>query len=64
VKTANTGDRTVLLLADFYRQGDGNIESFTAKMIVSESDLASDIPGDQNVWIQGIGCGPAIASIN
>ena len=64
VKTAKTGDKTVVLLSDFYRQGDGNIESFTAKMIVSESDLAPDIPGVQNVWIQGIGCGTAIVNFN
>jgi hypothetical protein len=63
-KLANTDDKTVVLLADFYRQGDGNVESFTAKMIVSELDLASDIPGDQNVWIQGIGCGSAIVSFH
>jgi hypothetical protein len=56
VKTAFTGDRTVVLAADFYRQGDGNIESFTAKMIVSDSDLDPVAPGVQNVWIQGIGC--------
>jgi len=64
VKTANTGNTTVVLLADFYRQGDGNEESFTAKMIVSESDLAPEIDGIQNVWIQGIGCGSAIVSFN
>jgi hypothetical protein len=56
VKTANTNNSTVVLLADFYRQGDGNIESFTAKMIVSDSDLDPEIPG-VHVWIQGIGCG-------
>src|SRR6266540_3147860 len=59
LKTAHTGDKTVVLLSDFYRQGDGTDESFTAQMIVSESDLAPDIPGVQNVWIQGIGCGTA-----
>jgi hypothetical protein len=64
VKTAATGDKIVVLLADFYRQGDGNIESFTAKMIVSESDLAPELPGVQNVWIQGIGCGTAITNFN
>jgi hypothetical protein len=65
VKTANTGDKTVVLLSDFYRQGDGNIESFTAKMIVSESDLDPVAPGVQNVWIQGIGCATgAIARFN
>lgn len=56
VKTAFTGNKTVVLLADFYRQGDGNIESFTAKMIVSDFDLDPVAPGVQNVWIQSIGC--------
>ena len=65
VKTANTGDKTVVLLSDFYRQGDGNIESFTAKMIVSDSDLDPIAPGVQNVWIQGIGCATgAITNFN
>ena len=50
-----------LLLADFYRAGDGNDESFTAQMIVSAGDIAPDIAGIQNVWIQGVGCAPAIA---
>ena len=56
VKTAFSGDRTVVLLADFYRQGDGNVESFTAKMIVSDSDLDPVADGVQNVWLQGVGC--------
>lgn len=65
VKTALTGDNTVVLLSDFFRQGDGKIASFTAKMIVSDSDLAPDIPGVQNVWIQGIGCATdAITNFN
>jgi hypothetical protein len=65
IKTAVTGDKTVVLLADFYRQGDGNIESFTAKMIVSDSDLDLVAPGVQNVWIQGIGCATgAVTSFN
>jgi hypothetical protein len=63
-KIATTGDHTVVLIADFYRQGDGNDESFTARMFVSDSDLAPDIQGMQNVWIQGIGCGTATASFN
>jgi len=29
-----SGNKTVVLAADFYRQGDGNQESFTAKMVV------------------------------
>jgi hypothetical protein len=63
-KTVVTDDNTVVLLADFYRQGDGNIESFTAHMFVSEVDEATDFPGIQNVWIEGVGCGHAIANFN
>jgi hypothetical protein len=63
---AVTDQDTVVLQADFYRAGDGNDESFTAKMIVSANDIAPDNPaipatqGIQNVWIQGVGCGSAI----
>jgi hypothetical protein len=69
LKTANTSPGkttpdTVVLLADFYRAGDGNDESFTAKMIVSTQDLDPDLPGMQNVWIQGVGCGSAIVNFN
>jgi len=65
VKLATTDSKTVVLLADFYRQGDGNIESFTAKMIVADSDLDPVAQGVQNVWIQGIGCATdAITSFN
>jgi hypothetical protein len=63
-KTAVTGDKRVALLADFYRAGDGIDESFTARMIVSESDLAPEIPGVQNLWIEGVGCGTAIVHFN
>lgn len=61
-KTAFTGDNTVALLADFYRQGDGDTESFTARMFVSDTDQAPDIEGVQNVWIAGVGCGTAIVN--
>ena len=64
LKPVVTDDNTVVLLADFYRQGDGNIESFTAHMFVSEVDEATDFPGIQNVWIEGVGCGHAIANFN
>jgi hypothetical protein len=60
-KTVNTDEDLVGLLADFYRAGDGNDESFTAQMIVSDHDIAPDISGTQNVWIQGVGCAEAIA---
>jgi hypothetical protein len=59
-KTAVTSDRTVVLIADFYRAGDGNDESFTGQMIVSEDDLAPLIAGEQHLWVQGVGCGDAV----
>jgi hypothetical protein len=64
LKTAVTDDNTVVLLADFYRAGDGNDESFTAQMIVSADDIASDVDGVQNVWIQGVGCAAGIANFS
>ena len=64
LKTATTNESTVVLLADFYRAGDGNDESFTAQMIVSAGDLAPDIAGIQNVWIQGVGCTSAITNFS
>ena len=56
LKTAVTDGNTIVLLADFYRQGDGVDESFTAKMFVSAVDEAPELPGIQNVWIEGVGC--------
>jgi hypothetical protein len=64
LKTATTDQNTAVLLADFYRAGDGNDESFTAQMIVSADDIAPDIDGIQNVWIQGVGCASAIANFS
>ena len=64
LKTATTDENTVVLLADFYRAGDGNDESFTAQMIVSADDIAPDILGIQNVWIQGVGCASAVANFS
>jgi hypothetical protein len=62
-KPATTGDHTVVLLADFYRAGDGNVHSFRAQMIVSDEDLSPDLPG-VNLWVQGVGCGTAIVNFN
>ena len=59
-KTAVTSDRTVVLQADFYRASNGHDESFTAKMIVSDGDIAPDFPG-VNLWVEGVGCGTARA---
>lgn len=64
LKTATTGENTAVILADFYRAGDGNVESFTAQMIVSADDVAPDIDGIQNVWIQGVGCASSIANFS
>lgn len=62
LKPVVTSDNTVVMIADFYRQGDGNVESFTAHMFVSAVDQAPDLDGIQNIWIQGVGCGEAIAT--
>jgi hypothetical protein len=59
-ETAVTSSETVVLQADFYRTGDGNDESFTAKMIVSNGDISTRFPG-ANLWVQGVGCGHAQA---
>jgi len=64
LKPAATSDTTVVLLADFYRAGDGVDESFTAQMIVAKGDLADNIPGVQNLWIQGVGCATAVTNFN
>jgi hypothetical protein len=64
LKTAKTSDTTVVLQADFYRAGDANDESFTAQMIVSATDIAPEIPGLQNLWVQGVGCGTAIVNFS
>jgi len=58
-RPAVTNAHTVVLLANFYRIRDGDAQSFRGQMIVSETDLAPDIPGDQHLWIQGVGCGGA-----
>jgi hypothetical protein len=63
-KLAITGPGTAVLLADFYRAGDGNEESFRAQMIISSTDLAPEIPGIQTLWVQGVGCGVANAHFN
>jgi hypothetical protein len=60
LQPAATDNDTVVLSADFYRAGDGNDESFNANMIVTTHDLDRDLPGIQNVWVQGVGCTTAI----
>jgi hypothetical protein len=64
LKQASTGAKRVVLLADFYRAGNGNNESFRAQMIVSEDDIApNDFPG-ANLWVQGVGCGHATVNFS
>jgi len=61
-KMAATTEKTVVLQGDFYRAGDGNDESFTAQMIISETEIApDDFPG-ANMWVQGVGCGTGIVN--
>ena len=62
LKTASTDDDIVVLQSDFYRAGDGNDESFHANIIVADDDIAPDVTGVQNVWVQGVGC--ATAQVN
>jgi hypothetical protein len=64
LKPIATDDHTVVLHADFYRAGDGNDESFQANMVVADHDIAPDIAGVQNVWVQGVGCATAIANFS
>ena len=63
LKSAVTDEHTAVLLAHFYRAGDGDNESFTAQIIVADGDLSPD-PGVQNLWVQGVGCGTAIVNFN
>ncbi len=64
LKPATTGDGIAVLAADFYRAGDGNDESFNANMIVASFDIAPDIAGVQNVWVQGVGCATAVTNFS
>jgi hypothetical protein len=59
-KTVTTDARTVAFKADFFRYGDTVTPSFSANVIVSAHDIAPDVPGVQNTWIQGVGCGSAL----
>lgn len=59
-KTVTTDARTVAFKADFFRTGDTVTPSFSANVIVSAHDIAPDVPGVQNTWIQGVGCGSAL----
>jgi hypothetical protein len=56
LKTATTDGDTAAFTASFFRYGDGGQPSFTANVIVAGHDIAPDIAGVQNVWVQGVGC--------
>lgn len=58
-KPITTSAHTAILQGDFYRAGDGEDESFSAQMIVSDVDIAPDMDGIQTLWIEGVGCGTA-----
>lgn len=64
LKTAFTNDDTVAFLANFFRAGDGNNASFSARVFVSTLDLDPGQAGIQNVWIQAAGCDEASTRIN
>ncbi len=59
LKTATTDRDTVVLQSQFFRAGD-SAPSFTANMFVSTRDLAPDVAGVQNVWVQNVGCDTGI----
>jgi hypothetical protein len=64
LKTGTTDRDTVAFRADFFRAGDGNNRSFTANVIVSATDIAPDIAGVQNAWVQNVGCATSIANFS
>ncbi len=63
VKTGTASADTAVFRATFFRAGDGNTPSFTANVIVAGHDIAPDLDGMQNVWIQGVGCANAFAHV-
>jgi hypothetical protein len=64
LKPISADEDTAVLQADFYRAGDGIDESFTANIIVARKDIAPDIDGFQNVWVQGVGCATATVHLS
>ena len=64
LRTVVTDDHTVIMMADFYRRGDGNQASLHAIMFVSAADEGGGLCGAQTVWVQGVGCGVAVVRFN
>lgn len=63
-KTAVTGPGVIVVLANFFRAGDGSTPSFQAKVFIADHDLAPDIDGVQNIWIEKVGCGTAAVNFS
>jgi hypothetical protein len=63
VKTGTADADTAVFRATFFRAGDGNTPAFTANMIVADHDIAPDLAGMQNVWIQGVGCADGLVHV-
>ena len=63
-KSATTDAHTAVFVAEFFRSGDGHEPSFTSQVIVADHDIAADVPGVQNVWIQLVGCASGTANFN
>ncbi len=71
-KIAKTDDNTVVMVAHFFLQGEDEPRA-AVEMFVSQVDEApaglpgtpsGTLPGNQKAWIQGVGCGDAIANFN
>ena len=63
VKDVASDDDTIVFQADFFRQGDGDRASFSAKVFISAQDQDPETAGIQNVWIQGVGCDEAVVDL-
>lgn len=62
--SVGTDDDTVVFTATFYLRGSGNPETRLVEVFVSNVDEKAYYEGIQNVWVQGVGCGDAIATFN
>ena len=63
-RPATTDDHTAVLLADFYRAGDGDVESFTAQMIVTDEGISTTTSRHPEPLGPGRGVRTAIVNFN
>jgi hypothetical protein len=63
-KQAFTGAAAVVILVDFYLHPGGEFPTATKRVIFADSDIAPDVTGVQNVWIEGVGCGAGRIAFN